>query len=521
VPSLDDVVREHAAVAEHDQGLTWPRDEPGSGLGLDGVGSESDVAWLRALVAEWHLLSDLSFADLVLWLPMRTAPGADPAGFVAVAQRRPSTGPTAYAADLVGTQSAPGRRPLLDSAFATGRIRREGDPEWYEDVPVRVEAVPVRHEGRVLGVITRNTNLVAVRTPSRLELVYLECASRLTRMIAEGRFPRPVGERTTPAEAPSVGDGLLQLDPDGVVLFASPNATSAFRRAGYAGDLVGQPFGRLARQLAARTAAATAAVEEDLRVVLSGRESRLLELRLAHDAVVLTVRTIPLDPAGVHAGALALVRDVTDVRRREAELLSKEATIREIHHRVKNNLQTVASLLRLQARRVHDPSAAAALEEAVGRVAAIAVVHDTLSRTADELVDFDDVTDRLLALLVDMIATPDGPVPTLRREAHIGHLPADLATPLAMVLTELVQNAVEHGGRDGAVQVWVRGSRTADEVRLAVVDDGPGLPAGFDPTSTDRLGLQIVRTLLDERAGTVRWVTAPGGGTVAEVRLPL
>lgn len=122
---------------------------------------DSDLEWLHLLVSEWQLLSDLSFADLVLWVPTR-----DGTRYVSVAQMRPNTGPTSYQDDMVGHLVPRGRRPLLDAALDEGRIVREGDPEWREEVPVRVESIPVRREGRVLGVIARNTNLLTVRTPA-------------------------------------------------------------------------------------------------------------------------------------------------------------------------------------------------------------------------------------------------------------------------------------------------------------------------------------------------------------------
>src|SRR5205823_2784271 len=120
---------------------------------------EADLDWLHLLVSDWQLLADLSFADLVLWVPVR-----DGSGCVAVAQMRPNTGPTCYTADLVGSFLKRGERPMLDSALDTGKIRREGDPEWREDVPVRVEAIPVRRGSSVIAVISRNTNLLAAMT---------------------------------------------------------------------------------------------------------------------------------------------------------------------------------------------------------------------------------------------------------------------------------------------------------------------------------------------------------------------
>jgi two-component sensor histidine kinase len=472
--------------------------------------SEEDVRWLTALLGEWHLLCDLSFADLVLWLPR-----SDGTGYVAGAQVRPTTGPTSYVEDLVGQSMQAGRRPLVDGAFETGRIRRDSDPEWWDAIPVRVEAIPVLRQGRVIGVISRTTNLVAVRTPSRLELVYLEAAGMLARMIAEGRFPQPADVTPARRGAPRVGDGLIRTDPAGVVGFASPNAMSAYRRLGLVGDLVGHRLGAVTRDLVP----SGAAVDEGLDVALAGNRARLLEV--ASGTAVVSVRTIPLDPGGVEEGAIVLVRDVTDLRRRDQQLLSKDATIREIHHRVKNNLQTVASLLRLQSRRVGDPAAQAALREAVQRVRAIAVVHEMLSERTDEDVDLDEVLDRLLDMTVEVAAA--GTDVRTSREGSAGRAPAELATPVAMAVAELLANAVEHGLAQRAGTVTVRTTRSAGQLRLAVEDDGWGVPEGLDPQSSTSLGLRIVATLVSERGGTFELSgrSGAGSGTRAVITVPV
>ena len=163
--------------------------------------SADDVEWLSMLLADWQIIADLSFADLVLWLP-----ASDGTGYWAGAQMRPTTGPTAFVDDIVGTFLSAGRRPLVDVALREGRIAREGDPEWRDDVPVRVEAIPVRRGDRLIAVVARNTNLQGVRTPSRLELSYLQTASELSQMIAHGSFPFP-GQRSDHADTPRVGDG--------------------------------------------------------------------------------------------------------------------------------------------------------------------------------------------------------------------------------------------------------------------------------------------------------------------------
>jgi two-component sensor histidine kinase len=474
---------------------------------------EEDVAWLQLLQADWQIIADLSFADLVLWLPDREG-----RGFWAAGQMRPTTGPTAYVDDVIGTFVPVGRRPMLDAAYDEGRLVREGDPEWRDDVPVRVETIPVRRGGRVIGVVGRNTNLLGVRTPSRLELSYLQTAADLTQMIAHGYFPAP-GQRSDHADSPRVGDGFLRVDADGRVVYASPNALSVYRRLGLSGDLAGLALADLTRELVPPRKRPD---EETLSAVLGGRRHR--DTEIGSDNVSLIVRSIPLRPHGEHLGALILVRDVTDLRRRDRELVTKDATIREIHHRVKNNLQTVAALLRLQARRIDSESAKAALEEAVRRVGSIAIVHETLSQAVEETVDFDEIADRLGAMVTEVSAV--GARVRVRREGSFGVLPSESATALAMVLTEVLQNAVEHGydaSEESPGDILVRVQRIVGRLHLTVDDDGRGLPHGFSLDGSTNLGLSIVRTLVEsELGGQLGLGPVPSGtGTRAVVDVPL
>jgi two-component sensor histidine kinase len=303
------------------------------------------------------------------------------------------------------------------------------------------------------------------------------------------------------------------LDAAGAVVFASPNALSAYHRLGLSADLVGQHLGRATAELAPDRGP----VDEAMVKLASGWAPREFEVE-AGDGVI-QLRSIPLKPKGTHIGSLVLLRDVTELRRRERELITKDATIREIHHRVKNNLQTVAALLRLQARRMDSAAAREALDEAVRRVGSIAIVHETLSQTLDERVEFDEIADRVLGMVAEI---SPGRVSVVRT-GKFGILTAEIATPLSMVLTELLQNALEHGfadGETGVVEVSVLRGR--ESVTVAVQDDGRGLPPGFDAQLAGNLGLQIVRTLVvGDLNGTFDMLPAPSGGTRVVLELPL
>ncbi len=465
-----------------------------------------DVEWLHLLVGDWQLISDLAFADLVLWL--RAADGS----FVAVAQARPSTGATVHYDDVVGSHAPEGLRPQLERALEQVAIQRSREPRWFGTYAVREEAVPVVRDGRAIAVMARQTNLGGVRTPSRLELNYVEAADDLVGMVSRGEFPAPNSPTGPRRGAPRVGDGLIRLNSEGEVLYASPNALSCFHRLGVLGSLVGESLAEVTTELLEESSP----VDESLPLVVTGRAPWRTDVEAR--GVCVSLRAVPLTEDGQRLGAVLMCRDVSELRRRERELITKDATIREIHHRVKNNLQTVAALLRLQARRMRSPEARAALDEAMRRVSTIALVHETLSQALDEAVDFDTLADRSLHLAAD-VASADHSVRTVRR-GTFGMVPAEGATALALVLTELVTNAVEHGlaGQSGTVEITAE--RSGAHLHAVVADDGVGLDPEHGPFTG--LGTQIVETLVrNELRGTITWEGREGGGTqvVLEVEL--
>jgi two-component sensor histidine kinase len=355
-------------------------------------------------------------------------------------------------------------------------------------------------DNHVVGVISRHRNSELMRQPSRLELNYREIAHNLYRMVSEGTFPfTDAGTLFDPA--PRVGDGLIRLDVNGVVSYASPNARSAFSRLGWISEVEGHNLGEVAKSLARQSPDAQ---EESISGGLSGKALKRVEIENQGGTISFTV--LPLLQSEDRIGAIVLLSNVTELRRRERELITKDATIREVHHRVKNNLQTVSALLRLQARRIDDPGASAALNEAVRRIASIALVHETLSNSPDASVDFDQVLDSLVSHALEL--SPRMSELRIERTGALGSLEPRIATPLALVITELIHNALEHGLADTGSALGIHVAGTPTDLQVTISDDGVGLPDGFDIATSPNLGLQIVRTLTEnELRGTLSLVS--------------
>jgi len=470
-----------------------------------GLGDD-ELEHLHHLVVSWQVLADLSFSDLLLLAPLAGESGRR---FVVLAQVRPTTGPTSYPEDLVGRVVDEVERPLVARTWHLAEITSGIAPLLDSTERARLQCVPVRHESRPIAVVSREAATALARRPGELERQYLDVFDRLARMIADGTFPFERGELEL-EDAPRVGDGVAVIDRDRRVRFVSPNAVSALHRMGIHAYITGQQL----RDVGVDQSAIDAAFRS--------RTPVMVELQRGEASVL--VHVIPLLEGADVAGGIVMVRDVTDLRHRDRMLVSKDATIREVHHRVKNNLQTIAALLRLQARRLQSDEARAALEESERRIRSIAVVHETLSRDASDVVAFDDIVQPLTRLIEETAAGPEARIHFVV-DGDAGDLPGELATPLAVVLNELLQNAVDHAFPrqpgacvEGTVRVEL--AREGDDVVVDVVDDGVGLPDDFDLMTGAGLGLSIVQTLVtSEMDGEIE--VRDDGGTRVRLRVPV
>ena len=484
---------------------------------LDGAA----IGHLGALVSEWGMLADFSFADMLLYLPVENS------GWLIAAQVRAATGQTLYHQDYVDTWASESEQVLLNKCLAEGTISQGEIFVQAIGGPANMATIPVRHEGKIIAVLSREWVVYSARRAGQLESTYAEIFSKLAEMVSQGLFPFE-GRIADAGVAPRVGDGAIVLDAQTRVRYASPNAVSALHRVGVSTNAIGQTLAELG------------VAESAARNAYERTEPVIEEIEQTSEVTLLT-RCIPLLNSKGNTvevvGGVLLLRDVSELRRRDRLLLTKDATIREIHHRVKNNLQTISSLLRLQARRLDSAEAKEAVGESVRRIRTIALVHETLSREPGEDISFIEIVRPLMRLVEEGLQSADRPVRFVVK-GDGGRLPATIATPLSVVILELLQNAVDHGFPEGSTggSVVVALSHDEDALSVKVVNDGIGLSPTFDFAHATGLGLSIVRTLVTtELAGSIAMragVQAEGDevgirgmvdgqGTVVELRVPV
>lgn len=458
---------------------------------------DAEIGTVEALCRNIQLIADLSYADILVYV---LAKGGE--GFVVVAEAKPNTSISVHARSQLGGKKSdlPQAEAVVQRAFEKGRRERLASGVLGRR-PVAVEAVPIRNGEQIIAVMTRERRGDRAGRLSEMELTYMWAADELVRMIEDGlvdiglSFP----------SSKEAGDGLLRIDSDGIITYASPNAVTIYKRLGVEQDIVGQHFAGLGLD------------ESPVAEALEGHRAE--EREIADRGMSVVKRAIPLVESGQVKGVISIVRDMTDLRAREQQLKLKEATIREIHHRVKNNLQTIASLLRLQARRLNLDEAREALLESVGRISSIAAVHETLSQQTVGSLDFREVLGSIAAMVEQGLANPETKV-TIEMVGEGGQVPTPAATSLALVATELLQNAVRHafvGRKNGRIRVEL--SRDEEALTLRVVDDGIGLPKGFNPKEHSNLGLEIVNTLVSQELKG-EWYISGNEGTEVEIRVP-
>ena len=445
--------------------------------------TSEEIAHIKHVASDWQLIADLSFADLAIWVKSKS--GKE----LAVAQVRAATAATVFPQDFVGDEVT----ELFDGPG--------------------VDYFPIRLNKQIIATIARHRNSGVTRSSGRLEGEYQAIAQLLLDMVGESTFPfaTPISSLNP---SPRVGDGFIHLDKNGLVLYASPNGRSAFSRLGWESELEGEALATVVSEISKQP-------RSEYQESINNLDVTQIELESRGGAIELTL--LPLLNSGVRLGSVVLLHNVTEIRRRERELLLKDATIKEIHHRVKNNLQTVSALLRLQARRVEDLKARGALDEAVRRISSIALVHETLSASGKDEVDFDSVVDSLITHAVDLAPRATNHVIdiSVKRLGALGSVDPKVATPLALIITELVANAIEHGLTTKGSKVDVVFSRTGNSCVVKIEDDGVGLPAGFSLKDSSNLGLQIVRTLTESELKGSLEISGSEKGTTAQLRFEI
>jgi two-component system, sensor histidine kinase PdtaS len=456
--------------------------------------SGEHAALIDRVAAHLPLLADLVAGDLALF-----APACEPNRLVALAEGRPTVCRSLYPKPRLGEILDVAAEPLVARCLRSRRARRRGFVALMGGQPVEQVALPLT-AGRGVCPAVLSAERSVLNGP-------WAPASAPLRQAAANLGQTLLGGAVSPSHVLwllRMAQGASITEAGGGLLYADAPARRLWLRI--------VP----ARPLADRL---PPGVPAEATVVSEREEAWGREWEFEIGSAIYRRRDLPLGPAESGPALLVVIQDVSHVRTAELLVSARSAAIQEIHHRIKNNLQTISSLLRMQARRETSPQAVDSLRTAIGRVLSVAFVHEALSRDGPDEVDLKALATTLVESALNS-ARPDGPPITYAVLGPRLALPAAKASQVALVLNELVQNAVKHafpGGRGGGVTIRLDSDR--EGYTVTIQDDGVGLPPGFDLRHTASLGLQIAQRIVESDLGGQLQITGNGGTTVV-IRLP-
>jgi two-component sensor histidine kinase len=464
--------------------------------------SEADREQLRRVEAAMPITADVSRADLLLCclLPGRR--------ILVLEHVLPMSTSSHYHEPATGRVFTGEEQPLLLQTLLHGHGGRRQMEIVTSGAPVLQDAYPIyNEERRIIAALVVETNMIAFERQRRRNRSFRQAVVWLQEMCLRGELP---GAGTLSRFG--LYDGIYLVDRSRTIIYMSGIASNLFRSIGLAVDMQGQQVAKLepVDNALVDTAFRTGVCAEQRHDTADGRVwiRKALPLRRSPTWQLLRYRS-PQWPAlapsaGVDA-VLVLLQNATDAVQKQRELNVKSAIIQEIHHRVKNNLQTIAAILRIQARRARSDEARTHLSDAVNRILSVAVIHEFLSEDEYQPINIRDLCLRIGQQVQQVAGSPDQEIDFAVRGPNI-RLPASQATPVALVINELVLNAMEHGlsGHSrGGIEIELRD--LGDAVQVIVQNSGSGLPPDFNPRQAGSLGLQIVQTLVtDDLKGELR-----------------
>lgn len=451
--------------------------------------SKAQIEYLDKLSLLFPFIADISYSQVTMYVRDRVK------SLMIVAQAKPHTSFFQYKPNSIGSTAKGSEEPLIWRTFRSAK-HIQGKREWAVGLLLDMYTFPLYDpNGEMVAVICFETNYEEIGIDGYnylLETVF-SLISTVQLPIDKNQF-RPL----------LASDGIIIVNETGKITFANTAAASIYKVLGV-GNVIGHHiFDReITRHISKKTTVSNLPYE--------------MEIEAGDLVIVQRLITIPKNKKEIK---IIIVSDVTEIKKKEKQLLIKSTVIQEIHHRVKNNLQTIASLLRLQARRSNSDEVKVALEESINRILSISVVHEFLSQQGEDFIDVAEVAQNIFDLVVKNMLDPGFNLKTkLSTETVI--LPSEKACSLALVINELILNSLEHGFvgyKEGTIGIEIVNKE--DSYLITIYDNGAGLPEDFDLQKTKSLGLQIVRTLVEEDLGG-KFKLKSANGTYASITIPM
>lgn len=434
--------------------------------------TDSDIEILERVAMQIDGIAELTGNDIFIDALTKNETDA-----IVLAWARPKN-KSLYLTSVVGELAYPTSEPAVYRTLKTGETTRDVRGVSQEGVPIAQTVVPILNASkRVIGVLIMERDISKeLQQEERVEFLS-HTAEQLSSMLMFLSMTESTFEEW-------LGNGIFVLNKQGKITYANKTAAEIYK-----------------------SYCATEALGRDIFALITNCNTLddLLEcfknpLEVTLGPRCFRFQSYPLITRGELSGGAVSVHDVTDLRQKEQELNAKSMIIREIHHRVKNNLQNIAALLRLQMRRSASDVVKAEFVASINRIISIALVHDVFAHQTWDTIDLMELSQRILDCLIDSTAVSRDKIIT-RVEGHSVQLPSRQAVPLALVINELITNSLKHGiGPQGSGELVIHVKDNNGIINLTVSDNSStGLNDKFRQPFKNGLGLQIVESLVKEQ----------------------
>lgn len=442
---------------------------------------------LASMKAGADFAADIAHACITIYVP-----DENPKNLHVYHQAFPKTQFLGNLPDKSGRELRANEEPLVSQAFQRA-VSLTGKRELALGIFVKLRVFPVfDSKGKLFSVVAFDTN--------EPEELFITTAMEFLR----NAHPKSLANSDYYGRlGPS--DSLLIVNKDKVIIAANQTATHLFLVQGL-NNLVGQRTNSLQINWPLVGMVLQTGIAEGKEIDMQG--------------ILLAMRVVPVTSTANTSHAIVILQDITELKKKDLELLVKSEVIREIHHRVKNNLQTITSLLRLQIRNAQSDETKLVLRDCINRVGSIAIVHEFLSQHESGNIDIAVVAKGIYEAIIGSMVGPQIKLETSFYADNV-FLPSDKATSIALVLNELLQNSLEHAFIDRSSGcIAVEFFKTASGYCLKIIDNGQGLPKSFVAEEKTNFGMKIVKTMVEADLHGEFILESDENGTKAIVKIP-
>ena len=431
-----------------------------------------DIEMLKSIREHLPLMANLMKADVFIDCATRESGVA-----IVVAEAKPSMHKSMYKESVVGEYAFRHNEPAALRTLELGMPTRDLRAITQEDQIVKQNVVPIKNEqGKIIACLIVETDVYDKEKENARMQILSETTEQLTESLMDAMNDRVHIHSY-------LNDGIIIFDKRGYSQSLNSVAAQLYKKLGYLDELIGIPYDNLVLD---------GSRFEDL---VGTNITKQSEVTIGNITLKVKYASMMLNNSDL-AGIIMVIKDITDEKAIEKELITKSVAIREIHHRVKNNLQTIASLLKLQSRRIESEEAKRAFEESINRVISIAVTHEILAQKGVDDVDIKTILERVILNAINI--TSDYKEIDLKITGDTFDISSDLATSIALVVNELVQNSVQYafiGRKKGVVEIKIQ--KGIQYSSILIIDDGIGY--NIENARQGSLGMKIVKSIIIDK----------------------